>query len=203
MRRISSKVPMRHRSAVRRRSVSRNPQLMLITNPVRRKARRNPQLMLITNPVSKNISGPSVSSVTKAKKAFKKFHMINPTHSFERNVPDGWPEAYVIIGEVEKFEVEDANGKRHKKTYRGKRPIVATTGGMKKLYIFGSKSLGLPSGTAIRIDYKVPADSGRNKWSSRWYHPHSSHPSVKVAPGGRALVVSGRGMKINKRGIIG
>ena len=187
----------------------------IVVRPVRGVSRRcrNPQLMLISNPASVATmqrtsvkrKNPAVSPATLAKtvKAFKKFHMSDPTHGFERNVPDGWPTAYIVIGEVEKFCVEDASGKRHTKSYRGKRPIVATTAGMKKLFIFGSTGLGFPSGRAVQIDYKVPADSGRNKWAPRWYHPHDSRPSVKVARGGRAAVVQGRGMKINRRGIIG
>jgi len=189
-------------SGPRRRVTRKNPQLMMITNPCdSRQKRRNPQLMMITNPVDL-VDAPE-AEIAEAEKKFKQFHMTNPSHAFEMDVPDGWPQVYIIIGEVEAFEVKDHNGKKHKKVYKGKRPIIATTADMRDLYMFGKKGLGLPSGEAVRIDYQVPADSGRNKWSSRWYHPHDTHPEVTVVGGGRALMVSGPGMKINQRGIIG
>ena len=197
---------------------SKNPMLMTITNPCRRRS-VNPILMTITNPLPKRVAKPKPkkrrkanprgvggydqSAITKTSKAFKKFHMTDPTHGFEMNIPNGWPKVFVMLGEVEKFEVQDASGKKHKKVFKGKRPILATTAGMKQIYIFSTTKLGFPSGKAVRIDYKVPADSGRNKWASRWYHPHDTHPSVFVHSGGRAAKVSGRGLKINRRGIIG
>ncbi len=165
----------------------------------KRKTKKNPQLLVISNP-SKTYPKREVK---KAEKAYKRFHFKNPPMEHERNVPAGWPQVYVVIGECERFDVETPGGKVVSKRFKGSMPILATTSKLKSLYIFWDRKLGIPKGTANRIDYRVPKSSGRNKWSNRWWHPHDSHPSVKVHSSGKAVNVCGPGLSITPAGIEG
>lgn len=162
----------------------------------KKKKRKNPQLLVLSNPKSKEVAA--------AKKAFNRFHFKDPDKTFKNKVPSSWPEAFVVIGECEMFSCK-ANGKTVKRKFmgNGKMPLLCMGKGMKDVFIVGKKNLGVPAGNAVQVDYRVPAKSGRNKWARRWYHPHDTHPKVTVSKDGRYIRVSGPGLYVSPRGIIG
>lgn len=175
---------------------------MLMKQSGRGRAKRtgkNPSLMILSNPKGDNGS----KEAKLAEKAYKRFHFTTPKKEQKRKVPDGWPRRYVVLGSVDSFEVQDGGGKKVKRSYAGKRPVLATSSEMKDVFIFGDRSLGIPSGVAVRIDYSVPPHSGRNKWARRWWHPHDSHPAVRVHNSGKAVRISGSGLSVTPRGIVG
>jgi hypothetical protein len=157
--------------------------------------RKNPSLLVLSNPCG--------SSVKNAVKAYEKFHMVAPNSTTKESVPDGWPKAYITIGYAIRFDGIDQAGRKYKRTWPTGRVKLCSTGAMKDVYLFGKSSLGVPSGTALRVDYEVPAHSGRNKWARRWWHPHDSKPPVIADKSGKAARVTGPGLKVNARGIIG
>jgi len=175
------------------KSAVRNPQLMVLNK------RKNPQLLVLSNPKKSN--GKEVAA---AKKAFNRFHFKDPDKTFSRKVPDSWPNAFVVIGECEMFSVK-SNGKTVKRTFmgNGKMPLLCMGKGMKDVFIVGTKNLGVPAGNAVQVDYRVPKKSGRNKWARRWYHPHDTKPKVNVSKDGRYVRISGPGLHVTPRGIIG
>lgn len=169
-----------------------------------KKLAANPQLMIISNPLNPCPRPNRCNEVRKAEKAYKRFHFSNPPMQYEQSVPRGWPGVYVVIGECERFDVETSKGKKVSKKYKGKnKPVLATTSSLKDIFIFSDKKLGIPEGSAIRVDYKVPRHSGRTQWSRRWYHPHDTHPSVRTHSSGKAVRVSGPGLSVTPRGIEG
>lgn len=187
--------------------VMRNPcRIPSRGNPCPRKSKlsrstakaRNPQLMVISNP----ISATQVRQVAKTNKAYKRFHFKNADKLVKGWIPTGWPKTYMTIGQVLRFDVQKPSGAIASRRFRGKKPVLASTAAMKDLYIFGT-NLGIPAGKAVRIDYKVPPTSGRNKWASRWWHPHKSFPTVKPHSSGKAVKVSGPKLKVTPRGIVG
>jgi len=158
----------------------------------------NPYLAVISNPVKY-----SPAELNKARRAYKRFHFTGPVEVKEVPAPKGWPQVYMYIGECERFDVQKPNGVIVSRKFAGKKPALATTSRMKDVYILGGRQLGVPSGRAVRVDYKVPANSGRNKWAPRYWHPHTTRPKVAVHSGGRAVKVSGPGLKVTPRGIEG
>ena len=173
-------------------------------NPKRR-TNKNPTLMILSNPRKKSaVKKADLSQeVRLAKKAYKSFHFGDPKKEETRKVPDGWPKVYVVLGVVDSFEVRNGAGKV-KKVYGSKKPILACTKDRKDVFIFSKAGkLGIPSGVAVRVDYTVPPHSGRNKWSKSWYHPHDSGPKVNPHSSGKAVRISGPGLSVSPRGIIG
>lgn len=184
------------RSREYHKALKSNPQLMVISNPV-----KNPQLMVVSNPTA--VPGVTKRQANRAEKAYKRFHFTKPARMEEREIPNGWPKAYVVIGDCLRFDVKPKSGKKVVKNFTGKnKPVVCTTAESKDVYIFGNLS-GVPSGTAVRVDYKVPKTSKRNKWASEWTHDHETGPRVNVHSSGHALKISGRGLKVTPRGIEG
>ena len=109
----------------------------------------------------------------------------------------------MILGVCDAFEVKTAQGKV-KKVYSTNKPTLACTKDRKDVFIFSNGGqLGIPSGTAVRVDYTVPPNSGRVKWSRAWYHPHDSAPAAKAHKCGRAVRITGPGLSVTPRGIIG
>jgi hypothetical protein len=174
------------------------------------KQKRNPSLMILTNPLkkrkAKRTAAPPAAlqhEVRLAQKAYKSFHFKDSQKQAKRKVPDGWPRVYVILGVCDSFEVKTAQGKV-KKVYGTNKPTLACTKDRKDVFIFSnSGQLGIPSGTAVRVDYTVPPNSGRVKWSRAWYHPHDSAPAAKAHKCGRAVRITGPGLSVTPRGIIG
>ncbi len=174
---------------------------MLLMNPRRRaKVVRRARVAKRTQSAK---SAPKTIALTE--RAYKRFHFTAPKNREKRQVPDGWPACYVTIGSCERFDVKDASGKTVKRNFMGENPMpkLATTKDMKDVYIFGHRPLGIPAGTALRVDYRVPPHSGRNKWARRWWHPHESHPSVTVDRTGTAVRIRGSGLSVTPRGIVG
>lgn len=165
-------------------------------------AKKNPALVVISNPLPKPKPKKNPCNLKSAKSAYKKFHMVDPKTQTKSEVPSGWPTTYITIGWATRFDVRSADGKKISKRYTTGKVKLCTTVAMKDVYIFGP-GLGIPSGTALRVDYNVPAHSGRNKWANKWWHPHSSRPKVTADKGGRAVRIHGPGLKVNQRGIIG
>jgi hypothetical protein len=174
------------------------------------KQKRNPSLMILSNPLkkrkAKRTAAPPAAlqhEVRLAQKAYKSFHFKDSQKQAKRKVPDGWPRVYVILGVCDSFEVKTAQGKV-KKVYGTNKPTLACTKDRKDVFIFSnSGQLGIPSGTAVRVDYTVPPNSGRVKWSRAWYHPHDSAPAAKAHKCGRAVRITGPGLSVTPRGIIG
>jgi hypothetical protein len=170
---------------------------MVVANPCDAKA--NPQLMVVTNPGA--IPGVGSRTVKKAQKAYKRFHMTKPSQMLEGWVPTGWPKAYITIGECLRFDVMGKDGKKVKRSFKaGKRPALCTTPECKDVFLFGDLS-GIPSGQALRVDYRVPKHSGRSKWARDWTHDHDSKPKVTAHPSGKAIKISGKKLKVTPRGI--
>ena len=174
--------------------------------------RRNPALLVITNPAEVEALGYSPTMVRKLGKTYKRFHFTNPSEAVEIWRPDEYPKGFVAIGECEMFKVRKENGRTVTRRFRaGNRPHVCTTASNKDVFILVRgdnpallrRGLRIPSGTAVRIDYKVPPESGRNKWSSRWYHWHETNPRVVAHSSGKAVKITGPGLKVTPRGIIG
>jgi hypothetical protein len=159
--------------------------------------------MVLSNPKSK--ANRNSREVKAAKKAYNRFHFKDPDKTFNKKVPDSWPGAFVVIGECEMFSCKNKAGKTVKRKFmgKGKMPMLCTSKAMKDVYIVGTKNLGVPAGNAVQVDYRVPVKSGRNKWARRWYHPHDTHPKVTVSRNGRYVRISGPGLKVSPRGIIG
>lgn len=153
---------------------------------------KNPALLVMSNPVS--------SGLAAATKAYKNFHMVEPNSTTKQKIPAGWPATYITIGFARAFNWTDQSGKKQHRSFPTGKVKVCTTPAMKDVFLFGP-SLGVTNGRADRVDYDVPAHSGRNKWSKGWWHPHDSHPTVTVKDG--AVKIHGPGLKVNKRGIIG
>lgn len=163
-------------------------------SPVYQKAlAANPQLMVVNDRDSKL-----------AEKAYKRFHFTKPAKRTTGWVPDGWPKAYITIGDALRFDVRTPAGKVVKKEWKRESGVkVVTPSDMKDVYIFGTSSLGIPSGTALRVDYSVPSNSKRRKWSRDWTHAHDTAPKVHAHPSGKAVKISGRGLKVTPSGIEG
>lgn len=187
----------------------RNPQLMVVGNPGRRKA--NPSLMVISNPSkrkstkkrSRKAPLPNSPSAKLAGKAYKRFHFTRPAKTSTGWVPDGWPKTYVTIGQCLRLDVKGANGKKVVRNFSGANaPRLCTTAGMKDVYLFGNLK-GIPSGTALRVDYRVPSHSKRRKWASDWTHDHDSRPRLTAHSSGKAVRISGKKLKVTPRGIEG
>jgi len=164
----------------------------------------NPSLMILTNPHKETAQKPAISNeVRLAQKAYKSFHFRDVKRTDKRKVPDGWPKVYVVLGDCDAFEVKTDQGKV-RKAYGSSKPILACTKDRKDVFIFSRNGrLGIPAGTAVRVEYSVPAHSGRNKWAKSWYHPHESNPKVTTDKTGRAVRISGPGLSVSPRGIIG
>jgi len=182
---FSKRKPKARNKAVRPRTVCQKvkPSLMKV------KPRKN--LMVSSNDVSR------------ARRAFKRFHFVAPAKVTSGNVPNGFEDAYMVIGELERFDVKTPSGVTVSRKYKANRPRLCTTANMKDIFVFAGSKLGIPAGNAMRCDYRVPAHSGRNKWSKRWWHPHDTHPKVLPHRGGCAVRVSGSGLKVTPRGIEG
>jgi hypothetical protein len=176
--------------------VMENPSLMILLNPKAAKAVKS---------VAKSAAKSSDKEVRLANKAFKSFHFKDSTKKEKHKVPDNWPKTpYWILGVVDRFDVQDASGKTVSRTFTGRKPVLAATKARKDCFIVSQNgNLKIPSGTGVRIDYTVPKHSGRNKWSKRWWHPHESNPKVKAHRGGKHVRITGPGLKITPRGIIG
>jgi hypothetical protein len=168
-------------------------------------AKQNPSLMILMNPKAAKAAASSDTEVRLANKAFKSFHFKDSTKKERHSVPDNWPKTpYWILGVVDRFDAKDASGKTVSRTFRGRKPILAATKSRKDCFIVSQNGkLGIPSGVGVRIDYTVPRHSGRNKWSKRWWHPHESNPKVKSHRSGKHARITGPGLKITPRGIIG
>lgn len=168
------------------------------TSKRRKNSKKNPTLMILSNPA------PTEREMSLAKKAYKSFHFNQPKKEERSKVPDGWPQVYVVLGTCDAFTVK-SGGKEIKRTFSGTKPSLCCTKDRSDVYIFaknGSK-LGIPSGTAVRVDYTVPPHSGRKKWSRAWYHPHESKPKVHAHKSGKAVRISGPKLRVTPRGIIG
>lgn len=157
---------------------------------------KNPMLMVISNPV------PSPAEIEKAEKEYEKFHYNAPAEALEAEVPSGWPQVYIVIGDLLRMDV-DTGGRVVKREFGGRLPKLCTTAERRQLFIFGASALGIPSGRGMRVDYRVPKDSGRRKWSQDWTHPHDSKPRVTAHPSGRAVRIRGSKLKVTERGIEG
>lgn len=173
----------------------------------RKKTKANPSLMILSNPRRNKLERAAPKDLSNevrlAQKAYKSFHFKDSQKHQKRKVPDGWPKVYVVLGDVDAFEVKGSTGKV-KRRYGARKPVLACTKDRKDVFIFSrSGKLGLPSGTAVRVDYSVPNHSGRLKWAKSWYHPHDSNPKVRVHKNGTALRISGPGLSVTPRGIIG
>jgi hypothetical protein len=170
-------------------------------------ALENPQLMILSNPTKAAAKAPTAKSpaAARVRRAYKRFHFTEPAKTTKAKVPDGWPRQYAVLGLVDRFDVKDAKGKVHSKKFSGpSRPNLCTDEKMKNVYIFSKNGpVGVPSGNAERVDYTVPPHSGRTKWARRWWHAQDSHPPVKVAENGRAIKMSGPGLSVTPRGIVG
>ncbi len=173
---------------------------------------RNPMLLVVSNPVSGTALMPEGIRGKKLVKGYKRFHMSEPAEVLEMWRPNGWPQGYISIGECEMFRVKDKNGKMVTRRFKtGHRPYACMTAAGKDVYILPKandnilmkKGLGIPSGEAVRIDYMVPKHSGRVPWSRRWFHDHDTRPRVTVHKSGKAVRISGPGLKVTPRGIIG
>lgn len=166
---------------------------------------KNPALLVLSNPCHSRPAAakrnPS-NSIAKTENAYKKFHMTVPNTQSKAEVPDGWPTSYMTIGWATMFEGKGPDGRKYTRRYPTGRVKLCTTGEMKDVFLFGP-SLGILSGRAERVDYDVPAHSGRNKWAKKWWHPTDSHPAVIADKSGRAVKMHGPGLKVNVRGIIG
>jgi len=176
-----------------------------LTNPRRRK--KNPQLMVVSNPRKKRSSGKAPSESSRAAKltqqAYKRFHFTKPVKSDTGWVPDGWPKTYMTIGTCLKLVVQGANGKKVTRNWSGRSgPRLCTTSAMKDVFLFGNLK-GIPSGTAVQVDYRVPAHSKRRKWAPDWTHDHNTRPRLTAHKSGKAIRISGRGLKVTPRGIEG
>ena len=152
--------------------------------------------MILENPTSRKT----------AEKAYEEFHFGEPDSSYEVWVPKSYPKKLVMIGFCEMFEVRNSNGSKVKRNFlredRDNMPFLAMSGSMKDLFILGD-DLRIPSGRALQVDYRLPDDSPRNEMAKRWYHPQDTQPRVIADRSGRAVKVTGPGLHINERGIIG
>lgn len=171
----------------------------------KKKSGGNPQLLLITNPCPKAIRPATEREIAKTNRAYKRFHFTNPATQMTADVPKGFPRAYMVIGELERFDCKMPSGRIISRRYGSSspRPVLCTTSAMKDLYIFDVRILNIPAGVAIRCDYRVPAHSGRNKWARRWWHPHDTTPYVRPDISGKAVRISGRGLSVRPEGIVG
>lgn len=167
----------------------------------------NPQLLIISNPkqnaktrLNKSTTG---NQVDRAAKAYKRFHFTTPATMEEVDVPNGYPRAMMVIGELDRFDVKSKSGRKVSRKFKNPKPKLCTNPEMKDLFILGKKKLGVPDGIALRCDYSVPPHSGRNDWSRKWWHPHDTEPRVTTHTAGRSVRVSGPGLKVTPRGIEG
>lgn len=159
---------------------------------------------MVRGAIHRNDRKVAVSELAKTERAYKRFHFTTPHEEFEGWIPNGWPKTYVVIGELERFDLQ-TNGEVISKRFTKNRPILCTDGKMKKLFIFAKNGtpLGIPGGMAVRVDYRVPAHSGRTRWARRWYHPHETGPQVRPHSSGKCIQVSGSGLSITPEGIVG
>jgi hypothetical protein len=173
----------------------------IATSMLKKAAEENPSLMVLMNPTV----AANEKEVKLANKAYKSFHFKDSTKREKHKVPDNWPKTpYWILGVVDRFDAKDASGKTVSRTFKRSKPILASTKARKDVFIVSQNgNLKIPSGVGVRIDYTVPPGSGRTKWSRRWWHPHESSPKVQVHKGGKHVRITGPGLKITPRGIIG
>lgn len=188
----------------------RKPRKVRKARKTARKGRNgNPQLLVISNPCPrpcpKATFPASPREVARTNRAYKRFHFTKPAVRMTADVPRGFPSAYMVIGELERFDTRTPTGRVVSRKYApgSPRPVLCTTSAMKDLYIFDARRLGIPAGTAKRCDYRVPAHSGRNKWARRFWHPHDTTPGVCPHGAGKAVRVSGRGLSVRPEGIVG
>lgn len=175
-----------------------NPSLMILMNPRKKKAkkkRKNKVAAVRTQP----------REVALANKAYKSFHFKDHSKQETHSVPDNWPKKpFWVLGVVDRFDARTAAGKTISRQFKSNRPILASTKDRKDIFLIRNKGkLGIPSGKGVRIDYSVPQKSGRMKWAQKWWHPHESNPTVISHSGGHHTKVTGPGLSITPRGIIG
>lgn len=175
----------------------------------RRYRRPNPELMIISNPVDRGYVPRNPVHVPRTapepiRSAYNSFHFDDPDEAFSLPSPQEWPQNFVVIGLLERFDVETPDGRTVSRSYRSNKPYLCTTAAMKRLYIIRqSERLGIPSGIAVRCDYQLPSSSPRNRLAKHWWHPHDSRPRVTDHRDGRSAMVSGPRLRISERGIIG
>lgn len=184
----------------------------ITTEEARRLQARNPGLLVVSNPTGVEAPGYSPRMVAKLGKTYKRFHFTNPSEAIEIWRPKNYPQGFMSIGECEMLKVKTPSGKTVTRRWKsGNRPHACTTSANKDVFVLIpannrrllKRGLRVPSGTAVRIDYKVPKTSGRNKHASRWYHNHDTAPKVVAHKSGKAVRITGPGLKVTPAGIEG
>jgi hypothetical protein len=124
---------------------------------------------------------------------FETFHGASPDRSRRVKVPKGWPRKLWMLGSLKLLELK--SGRRISGG-----TVCAATGN--RIYIINAHYTGRlsPGERAAQIEYIAPSVSERA--GPVWFHPFDKPPSVRETAHG-FLTLTGKGLRLTRRGIVG